>query len=85
MQRGHGVDRDRFFTNAIGMKLMAIPAGEFLMSLAGSRISDDGLPTLKKMSGLRSLRLEGTRVSVAAIAELRKALPKCEISATAQP
>ena len=47
------------------------------LGLKGTQITDAGLVQL---SNLKSLQLERTRVTVAGVAELRKALPDCKIT-----
>lgn len=49
------------------------------LSLAGAKITDAGLRQLYTVSALESLDLRETKVSAGAVAELRKALPKCKI------
>ncbi|HWB00484.1 MAG TPA: hypothetical protein VG713_18455, partial [Pirellulales bacterium] len=43
-------------------------------------ITDDELPTLESMTGLRQLSLRGTKVTADGVARLKKALPQCEIT-----
>lgn len=50
------------------------------LSLDGCEVTDAGLPQLYSLSRLESLSLIETKVSPNAVAELRKALPHCEIS-----
>ena len=50
------------------------------LSLERTGVSDTALASLKAMSSLDELRLKGTRVSDAGVQELKRALPKTEIS-----
>ena len=43
------------------------------------QITDAGLVHLKGLTGLQTLNLAGTKVTDAGVAELKKALPNCEI------
>ena len=43
-------------------------------------ITDVGLKEVTKLQNLRSLSLRDTQITDAGVAELKKALPKCEIS-----
>ena len=47
--------------------------------LQGTRVSDGGLKILKGLTSLQGLGLRGTQVTDAAVADLQKSLPKCEI------
>ena len=49
-----------------------------------SQITDVGLKELAKMENLASLELDKTQVTDAGVAELKKALPNCEIQYTAK-
>lgn len=60
--------------NLIGLR------GLTILGLQGRKLSDVGIENLKALSQLKMLHLDGTRVSnKQGIAELRLALPKCEI------
>jgi hypothetical protein len=50
------------------------------LGLAGTKVSDKGFHELAKMTQLESLYLNYTNVTKAGAAEIKKALPKCEIS-----
>ena len=50
-----------------------------LLSLFGSDIDDAALPHLQQLSGLRKLVVRRTKLSQAAIQQLKKSLPDCEI------
>ena len=43
------------------------------------KITDAGLVHLKGMTNLQSLDLGGTKITDAGVADLKKALPNCEI------
>ena len=45
----------------------------------GSKITDAGLVHLKGLTKLQVLRLAGTKITDAGVAELQQALPNCEI------
>jgi hypothetical protein len=45
--------------------------------LSGTRVSDAGLRHLNKIRSLRSVELEGTRVTSGGVSALSKALPDC--------
>ena len=49
------------------------------LSLAGSKVTDDGLKPLHGLTGWQELDLTGTKVTAAGVAALQKALPKCKI------
>ena len=49
-----------------------------------SQITDVGLKELAKLENLGSLELDKTQVTDAGVAELKKALPNCEIQYTAK-
>ncbi len=49
------------------------------LSLANSKVSDDGLKHLSGLSALRELDLSGTPVTAAGAAAFAKALPKCKV------
>ncbi|MEE2813204.1 MAG: hypothetical protein VX945_01765 [Verrucomicrobiota bacterium] len=49
------------------------------LSLLATEITDDGLKDMVKMQQLKSLYLVNTKVTKAGVAELKKALPNCEI------
>jgi internalin A len=50
------------------------------LDLSKSNIDDTGLRKLESISTLRVLRLNGTPISSAGVARLRRALPTCEVS-----
>ncbi len=47
--------------------------------LAGTQVADAGLVHLKGLTKLKRLSLQGSQVTRAGVAELKKALPKCSI------
>jgi Leucine-rich repeat (LRR) protein len=49
------------------------------LSLATSGVTDDGLKRLSGLRNLRELELIGTKVTAAGTAELRRALPECNV------
>jgi Leucine-rich repeat (LRR) protein len=49
------------------------------LSLAGSGLTDAGIKHLAGLPNLEWLNLRRTKASAAAVAELQKALPKCQI------
>ena len=53
-----------------------------LLTLDGTKITDDGVPKLSNLSGLRFLSLEETEITDAGVQELRLALPNCNIQTT---
>ena len=55
------------------------------LSLAWTRVTGTGLGALKGLKHLEQLDLSGTQVSAAQAAELKTALPKCEISYPTDP
>lgn len=63
---------------ALQCDLERLPALRWL-SLARTAVGDDGLAALRNLHSLRSLSLNGTRVTDAGVKELQRALPKCEI------
>ncbi len=64
--------------------LVELPALENL-SLNDCRINDEAVETLKKLTKLKTLKLERTGVSAAAISNLQRNLPHTAITPTAQP
>ena len=56
-----------------------------VLELQGTRITDAGLQHLAGVPSLKKLLLGRTKVSAQGVAELRRALPNCEISADAPP
>ncbi len=64
--------------------LVELPALENL-SLNDCRINDEAVETLKKLTRLKTLKLERTGVSAAAISNLQRNLPHTAITPTAQP
>ena len=61
------------------LHLRRLPNLVFL-DLSNSPASNATIPYLKDLTGLEYLVLRGTRITPAGIAELRAALPKCEIN-----
>jgi hypothetical protein len=59
-------------------RLRALPRLEKLY-LSGLGLTDAALPDLKGLTRLRELDLTGTRVSGKGAAELRQALPRCQV------
>ncbi len=51
-----------------------------ILYLEGTRITDQGLTTLANCKKLRELELAGTAVTPKGIAQLKRALPGCEVS-----
>jgi internalin A len=49
------------------------------MDLRFTQVTDSGLQELAGLNNLQTLGLDGTRSTDAGVAELRKALPKCNI------
>ena len=49
------------------------------LDLTKSPITDAALPELKQLKGLTMLRLLGTKVTAAGVADLQRALPNCKI------
>ena len=47
--------------------------------LADTQITDEGLKEMAKLQKLKMLRIRGTKVTKAGVAELKKALPNCQI------
>jgi hypothetical protein len=45
-------------------------------------VTDAGLAHLKALTNLTQLSLDGTQVTDAGVADLRKALPKCKVICT---
>jgi hypothetical protein len=64
--------------------LVRFPALEQL-SLDGCPIDDEALPTLKRLSKLKTLIVTGTHLSPSANAALKKALPQAEVVGPSQP
>ena len=51
------------------------------VSLSGTAVTDAGLVHLKELNSLTAIRLQGAKnVTDAGVADLRKALPKCQIT-----
>ena len=50
-----------------------------ILMLNTLQVSDTGLPHLKALKNLHTLGLTGTKVTAAGVADLQKALPKCDI------
>ena len=50
-----------------------------MLDLSGTRVSDEGLQSLRAIHGLKRVKLEGTAVSEEAVKLLRDELPGCEI------
>jgi len=65
-------------TDACLKHLIGVPLKRLILD--DSAISDAGVPTLSKMTGLDELTLVGTRVTKAGFEQLKKALPKCNIA-----
>lgn len=63
-----------------GLAQLSALTGLELLNLQGTAITDAGLVHLRELASLRWLLL-GSRVTAAGVAELRRALPKCEIEA----
>jgi hypothetical protein len=51
------------------------------LDISNTPISDAAISDLKRFSGLRTLRLQNTRITPAGIAELQESLPNCKIDA----
>ena len=49
------------------------------LHLERTQVGDDAVPVLSKMTQLMQLRITGSKISSAGVAELRKALPNCKI------
>jgi hypothetical protein len=47
--------------------------------LNDTQITDAGLKDVAKLQKLRGLELQGTKITKAGVAELKKALPKCMV------
>jgi hypothetical protein len=60
--------------------LQKLPQLRYLVLLFDTRVTDAGLKHLQGMSQLRELSLDDTNVTGAGKTELKKALPKCEIT-----
>ena len=50
------------------------------LHLAGSPITDAGLKQLHSLKSLTKVYLKDAKVTEAGVAELRKALPRCEVN-----
>ena len=50
-----------------------------VLHLDGTRVTDEGIDDLAKITSLRLLSLQRTATSDAGVAQLRRALPNCEI------
>lgn len=50
------------------------------LDLRATEITDESLVHLSKLKNLRILNIKGTKISAVGVAQLRKALPDCEIS-----
>jgi len=55
-----------------------------MLFLAGIKINDTDLKEVAKLKQLSFLNLEYTKVTKAGVAQLQKALPKCEIYSNAK-
>jgi hypothetical protein len=53
--------------------------GLAMLDLRNNPLTDKGLENLKSLTPLKDLILTGTSTTAAGIAELRKALPDCQI------
>jgi hypothetical protein len=63
-----------------GLSLIADKRRLTALSLTGTtKITDAGLQQLKKLRGLKTLTLAGTAITAKGIADLKTALPECEI------
>ena len=49
------------------------------LDLEGPDITNEGLKELAKLQNLKELTLNGTKVTMAGVGELRKELPNCDI------
>lgn len=49
------------------------------LDLTNTAVGDAGLPHLKRLTSLKQLKLAGTRITPAAAADLRAALPNCRV------
>ena len=52
--------------------------------LEHSKVTDAGIPELKRLGGLSQLHLDGSGISPGGIAELAKALPNASVRNSAQ-
>ncbi|HEV3341121.1 MAG TPA: hypothetical protein VG125_12215 [Pirellulales bacterium] len=62
-----------------GLARIRWPAGLVDLNLSGTRITDQGMHHLKKIASLRTLAVLDTRVTAAGVADLKTALPKCQV------
>lgn len=59
---------------------LAVLNGLEELSLSGSQVTEDSKATLKGMTHLKSLQVFETKLSQAAVKELRRALPNCQVN-----
>ena len=58
---------------------MFVGGPQLHLSLQRTRVSDAGLTHLRELTGLRYLNVAQTNVSALGAAELRRALPNCQV------